>query len=372
MSAPSGGSSWPARADPASDLARPSAPIAARIAAQTPGSAAAPVLVQAARDADARVLTQVLGESGMSVHAARDGSEIAAGVGEAGCLLIAQEALTPDLVAAVGRALADQPAWSDLPVIVLAERVEDVVGLRAAIEPEWGRAQVSYLTRPVAPLVLMRAVHAALSARMRQFLLRDQLAQETELRRELNHRVKNILLTVQVMAKMTQRSAGSEAERFEAFQSRLAALSSVHAMLFDAPDDAARFEEVAKAVLGPFGAIEGARVTLSGPGRPLRPDAAKALALCVQELATNAIKYGALSDERGRVTLRLDLQGERARLLWQESGGPEVRPPEQPGYGTRYLKGALLGLFGEPAALRYDPEGFCLEVEGPSAALIAS
>ena len=380
MSAPPAGTNRPERpgpgsllAEPPDPLAHPSTPAAGRIAADTPGSAAAPVLVHAARDADVRALAQALGEGGMSVRPAFDGPEIAAGAGGAGCLLVAQEALTPDLVAAVALALADQPAWSELPVIVLAERVGDVFALRAALEPEWAKAQTSYLTRPVAPLVLMTAVHAALSARMRQFLLRDQLAQEAELRRELNHRVKNILVTVQAMAKMTQRSAAGDAERFAAFQSRLSALAAVHAMLFDAPSDAARFEEVAQAVLGPFGAADGARVTLSGPGRPLRADAAKALALCVQELVTNAVKYGALSGEGGRVTLRLDLDpgGGRARFLWRESGGPEVAPPGQRGYGTRYLTSALLGLFGEPADLRYEPDGFRLAVEGPSEALIA-
>lgn len=344
----------------------------AAVAEGDPGSHEAPVLIHAARGADAEALAAALHEGGMAARLGGGPEDVAARVPEAGCLLVAQDALTPEAVAALGRALTDQPAWSELPVLVLADRVADVFALRVRLEAEWGEAQIRYLTRPVAPLVLMTSVHAALSARMRQFLLRDQLAQETELRRELNHRVKNILVTVQAMAKMTQRSAAGDGARFEAFQSRLGALASVHAMLFDAPGDAARFEEVAEAVLGPFVGADGARVALSGPGRSLNADAAKTLALCVQELVTNAIKYGALSNDQGRVTLRLDLlDGARARLLWQESGGPEVAPPDRRGYGTRYLESALLGLFGAPAALRYDAPGFRLEVEGPSEALIA-
>ena len=358
-------------APPASDASAR----AAELAGSEPGSAAAPVLVHTARAADAKVLCEALREGGMSARRVQAPREIADGIEGAGCLLIAQEGLTPAVMTVVGRALADQPAWSELPVLVLAEGRSDIFALRAALDLEWGEAQVTFLTRPVAPLVLLTSVHAALSARLRQFLLRDQFAQETELRRELNHRVKNILVTVQAMAKMTQRAGAADGDRFEAFQSRLAALGAVHAMLFDTPDDAMWFQTVARTILGPFGVLDGDRVRIVGPGRPLKPEAAKILALCLQELVTNAVKYGALSGEAGRVEVSLEIRGEpgarHARLAWRESGGPEVRPPERRGYGTRYVTVALSGLFGAPAEPLYEPGGLRLEVEGPGDPLVA-
>jgi two-component sensor histidine kinase len=336
--------------------------------------AAAPVLIWTARRSDAQVMIEALGEGGMAAEPVETIADVLLSLEEAGCLVVTQEALGEEAVDALGDALSAQPAWSELPILVLADRVADVFGLRTALEPALSDAQVTYLTRPVAPLVLMTAVHAALAARMRQFLLRDQFEQETELRRELNHRVKNILVTVQAMAKMTERSAGSDAERFAAFQSRLAALASVHAMLFDAAEEATRLDAVARAIMRPFGVLdcgEEARVRIVGPGRPLRAEAVKTLALVVQELVTNALKYGALSTAEGRVELRLDRDGDRGRLVWRETGGPPVAPPERRGYGTRYVTTALAGLFGEQPALSYGEAGFALEVAGPIAPLLA-
>ena len=346
-----------------------------------PGSVAAPVLVAAARRADAQVLVGALGEGGVSVRAVEGADEIAAAIPEAGCLLIAQEALSAGLLARVGQALMDQPAWSELPVLVLAHGASDAFALRAEIRAEWGEAQVTYLARPVAPLALVTAVHAALSARMRQFMLRDRFAREEELRRELNHRVKNILVTVQAMAKMTQRSASEDAGRFAAFQSRLSALAAVHAMLFDAPGEAMAFEDVARAILGPFcGPLDAGReggsglgrVALTCPDRPLKPEAAKAMALVLQELVTNALKHGALSVEGGWVELALSFEAGRARFSWREGGGPEARVPARLGYGMRYVTGALAGLFDGPVEPAYDRAGFRIEVDGPAGPLAAS
>ncbi len=366
---------------PRPESPQPVAPIAPIAPEGGRGSDAAPVLVAAARRADARVLAAALGEGGVSVRAVEGGCEIAAGLGEAGCLLIAQEALSAELLATVGRALMDQPAWSELPVLVLADGASDAFALRAVIEAQWGEAQVTYLARPVAPLVLVTAVHAALSARTRQFLLRDRLDREEGLRRELNHRVKNILVTVQAMAKMTQRSAANDADRFAAFQSRLSALAAVHALLFDAPGEAMAFEDVARAILGPFcgpldaraqGGSTFGRVALTAPTRPLRAEAAKTLALVLQELVTNALKHGALSAEGGRVELALTFEGGRARFSWRERGGPEARAPARLGYGMRYVTGALAGLFDGPVEPDYDPAGLRIEAEGPAGPLAAA
>nr|WP_269751249.1 sensor histidine kinase [Acuticoccus mangrovi] len=217
----------------------------------------------------------------------------------------------------------------------------------------------------------MTATQSALRARLRQFRLRDQLEREQELRRELNHRVKNILSTVQAMARMTQRLGGSDGSRFNDFEARLGALSTVHAMLQDDRGEPATLRHVVSELIAPYANGEEGRVSVSAPTRPLDPEAAKTLALCLHELATNSAKYGAFSTEAGHVDIRLARDGEGWAFSWTESGGPPVTPPQRQGYGTRYLNGALQSLFGHSPDFDYAADGFRLRVGGAQPVLFA-
>ena len=155
---------------------------------------------------------------------------------------------------------------------------------------------------------------------------------------ELNHRVKNTLAVVQSLAHQTFRPERSPAEAVAAYEGRLSALAAAHNLLTRARWEAAAMAEVVAEALGPF-CVD--RCTYEGPDLRLPPQMAVSLSLAMHELATNAQKYGALSNDRGHVDVRWARSGDRLVLTWSESGGPEVHEPTSTGFGTRMLKRAL-------------------------------
>jgi two-component sensor histidine kinase len=99
----------------------------------------------------------------------------------------------------------------------------------------------------------------------------------------------------------------------------------------------------------------------------LSREAATTLALCLHELATNAIKYGGLSQPEGRIHLEwgiISRSETKLTLSWTESGGPSVIEPSRVGYGTRYMRAALNGLFGEAPDLAFEPDGLRFSIQG--------
>jgi PAS domain S-box-containing protein len=183
--------------------------------------------------------------------------------------------------------------------------------------------------------------------------------------RELNHRVKNTLATVQSITIATLRQGNADPRSLSAaLVARMMALARAHDLLTAHAWAPADLAEVVRVALGPW--IEGMPDRLS-PGGPtgilLRPLQAQALVLALHELATNAVKHGSLSNDTGQVCLRwgFDAAGGRTTLTWQEIGGPPVTEPahERRGFGTRLLERALgsdLGLGGE-VRLLFAPDG---------------
>lgn len=189
---------------------------------------------------------------------------------------------------------------------------------------------------------------------------------------DMTHRMKNFLTNVRALARMTERTARPEAA-FREFLGRLDALNIAHDALNDAPTADAYFEQLAHRLLRPYAGADGTRFRISGPQRPLSPTEARLLALCLYELVTNAVKYGALSRPDGRVSVRLTAPGTAggATFLWEEHGGPPVRPPLREGYGTRFVADVLASLFEAEVRAEHAPEGFRLTVSGPARALFA-
>jgi PAS domain S-box-containing protein len=184
--------------------------------------------------------------------------------------------------------------------------------------------------------------------------------------REMNHRVKNTLATVQSIAAQTLRTGCEPATR-KVFEERLIALARAHDLLTRGNWEGARLREVAETALGPH--MAGGRIALSGPDARLTPKAALAIGMALHELATNAGKYGALSTEAGRVTLDWRLAEDGLRLCWRETGGPPVRPPARRGFGTRLMERGLPHELHGGIRLDFAPEGLCCEIEAPPAAL---
>lgn len=186
-------------------------------------------------------------------------------------------------------------------------------------------------------------------------------ARQHTLVHELNHRMKNLLTVVQSVARNTFRAGGSAPDRYEDFSARLRALARAQDLAI-AHRGGAQVREIVAGELEGFGE----RVDLDGPEIRTKASFAQMFALVVHELATNAVKYGALSTAHGHLTVRWSISrepgGARFRFSWRESGGPPVRPPADASFGSRLIRSALPQANGEAPVLAYDPAGFRYEV----------
>ena len=164
---------------------------------------------------------------------------------------------------------------------------------------------------------------------------------------ELNHRVKNSLAMVQAIATQTFRGSGSVEQAKSALSGRIVALARAHDVLTETRWEEAELKDVVQGAVGPYAGLGGERIGLDGPPVSLSPKAAICLSLALHELATNAVKHGALSNEGGTVGVSWALSGQDntgARVLtldWSERGGPLVAPAPVPGFGMRLLKRGL-------------------------------
>ena len=174
---------------------------------------------------------------------------------------------------------------------------------------------------------------------------------------ELQHRVKNTLATMQAMASQTLQSA-TTAER-EAFVARLHALSNAHDVLTQENWERAPLRDLVRRALAPF---QKERIVVIGPHVQLPASQALVMTMALHELATNAIKYGALSNATGWVsidwTVKETSAGARLHFCWQERGGPPVREPTQKGFGSR-----LIGVSFEESQVTFAPEGVTCTME---------
>ncbi|WP_338309173.1 sensor histidine kinase [Bradyrhizobium sp. TM233] len=176
---------------------------------------------------------------------------------------------------------------------------------------------------------------------------------------ELNHRVKNTLALMQAIAVQTFRSASRD-ERMK-FEGRLGALAEAHNLLSQEKWAGSELREVIARALQPFLMNSPDRIRMAGPAVPLSPRLAVVLSMIVHEIATNAAKYGALSNESGRVTLDWEIIADapkpRLRLIWTEIGGPPVTAPVQRGFGSRLIERSARDQLGGEATVDFLPRG---------------
>lgn len=160
---------------------------------------------------------------------------------------------------------------------------------------------------------------------------------------ELDHRVKNVMANVSAMARLSSRRADSLDAFLTTLEGRLQSMASAHVLLSQRDWSSADLSELAVAVLAPFRSQHGDTIALNGDQLNLRPKAAQDLALVLHELATNAVKHGALSSPEGKVHVRWSndpAQG-MTEIVWRESGGPAVRAPDKRGLGLSIIETAL-------------------------------
>jgi len=185
---------------------------------------------------------------------------------------------------------------------------------------------------------------------------------------ELNHRVKNTLAIVQGIAQQTLRDGGDVAVMRDTFQGRLSALSTAHNMLTREQWTTVSLTTVIRDAVAPHGGWDGLFV-LDGPDVPIQPKTAISLALAIHELATNAVKHGALSRPGGGVAIDWCIaehdEDRRLLLTWRESGGPEVKEPTHRGFGTRMIERGLASELGGTVKIHFDSHGVRCVVEAP-------
>ena len=228
----------------------------------------------------------------------------------------------------------------------------------AITRPAEAIALASFLVVSTILALSIGGLTAAL-ARERRYRERQRLLAD-----ELNHRVKNNLTIVQAIARQTLKPEACRPEVRAELESRLFALGSAHEVLTRRNWQPVQLTELLTNLLGSIG-VDAERVTLSGPGLVLQPKTAITMTLAVHELATNALKYGALSVGGGRVEIDWRVDAEKLQVRWQEHDGPAVQAPVKRGFGTSMVEKALARDFGGSAKIQFLRDGVICLMEAP-------
>ena len=184
------------------------------------------------------------------------------------------------------------------------------------------------------------------------------------LTQEIHHRTKNIFSVVQAVVSRSFADKRTVKEAEQAVLSRLHSLAQTHVMLIDKDWQGAEMAEVVLREMSPYAG----RCTMEGPTIVLNAKAAQNFALAVHELATNAVKYGALSNQFGRVHISWSVRKPNGhyqfQFQWQEHGGPRVSPPSRKGFGSTVLEQVMSEYFETPPQIEFAADGIRYEVIG--------
>ncbi len=191
---------------------------------------------------------------------------------------------------------------------------------------------------------------------------------------ELNHRVKNTLAVVQAIVVKTL--TGTDAATRQILVSRLVGLAAVHDLLTREKWEGVDLDDVVAVVLAPHGGLQDPRLRISGPKLRLSPKAAQSISMGLHELATNALKHGALSKPEGWIAidwLITPQDSPRLLLTWAEHDGPAVTPPVRQGFGSWLMQRGLPDDLAGTVELNFNnPSGLICVIEAPLNEVAAS
>jgi PAS domain S-box-containing protein len=180
------------------------------------------------------------------------------------------------------------------------------------------------------------------------------------LAREAEHRSKNLLSNAQAIVNLSQSDTSEGLKRV--ISGRIRAMSNVHSLFVETRWIGAELSAIATQELAPYLDEHDTRVVMEGPETLLEPDAAQAVAVILHELATNASKYGALSDAKGQIKLTWSrTEDGQLTLRWTELGGPMVKAPERQGFGSRLIE-RMISQLGGKARFDWPSEGLVCEI----------
>ena len=185
---------------------------------------------------------------------------------------------------------------------------------------------------------------------------------------ELDHRVKNVLARVAVVAKRTREGSGSMAEFVRALDGRIHSMAAAHSLLSQSRWQGVGLADLVRDQLAPYATDANTRI--EGPNIVLTAAATQSVAMVLHELVTNAAKYGALSAPNGQVSVsweRLARDGDSPKLtmIWREMGGPPTAAPPESGFGTNLIRDLIPHELGGTVDLSFGPGGACCKIEIP-------
>ena len=225
-------------------------------------------------------------------------------------------------------------------------RIITLLGQAAPILDDDGRAEIA--------IVALQDISGRKQAEAHQQLLIN----------ELSHRAKNLLAIIQSIAQQSFRGNDPTAAQLSRFEGRLGALSAAHGILTQEKWESVPLRRLICDTYISVRADDDCLV-LDGPDLLLPPKVAVSLAMAVHELATNATKYGSLSEDGGKVTISWATEGGRLKVEWKESGGPPVTEPASRGFGTRMIERGLAAELGGKVRILYEPDGVRCVVDAP-------
>lgn len=201
------------------------------------------------------------------------------------------------------------------------------------------------------------------------------LEQQETLAKEMSHRVKNLFAMTLGMVRFSEKAASTPADMAQILTGRLHALAEANAMVRRTFSDhatpaTADLADLVDKIMRPHAPRQKQHFAAKGPAIQLGEHATNGLALVLHELATNAVKYGALKSEQGTVELSWHEAGEHIVFDWRERGGPPIAaPPKSSGFGTRLTQTTVAGQFAGELTYDWKPDGLAVTMRLPTASL---
>ena len=337
------------------------------------------ILVLAPMGRDARVACGLLKDAGLACRSGRGLEDLEVEHLDAlGALMLTEELLTDLAIERLNKWLEAQPAWSNIPVVVLSDRTRrHLDAARNALLDNFARhAGVLLLERPISVASFVSVMRAAIATRKRQHQLRDELearsraeARARNLAGEMTHRVKNSLALAGAIAQQTFHAGRSLDDALAIYSERLSAMSRAQDLLTARGHANTGLGDLVDQALRPYRESEGSQpFEVDGPQVWLGEKVASTFSMVLHELATNATKYGALSVPSGKVCIRwhedkMTDGGRQLAFEWRECGGPRVEPPTRRGFGSQLVERALAYELGGTARMAFDPTGLTCTIK---------
>lgn len=278
------------------------------------------VLVLAERRRNSEVACRLLADAGFAALVCSDTEILTRELRKgAGCLLITEETIDGSAAQTLHDWVQVQPPWSELPIIVVTIKADATMRIRSSSQWQDTLGNVSFVERPFHAHTLTSLVGAALRSRRRQYKSRELLERYELLARELQHRTKNLLAVILSIAGASLRDGG---DGRDVFVSRLHALAAAQDLLMEGDGRGTFLVDIVRAVTSSFGD----RIGMGGPQVHLTPTLAQGFALIVHELATNAVKHGALVGKKVASRLAGRLPSERTKRPSTSNGRSAVVP----------------------------------------------